>query len=382
MAATNNNNAGRTPKPILEFRAGKMLIRGTVITPDTRKGLVQIVTEEDQPELVHFKWIDRSNKQVETDLVLIPDPSCSFKRIKQCTTGRVFLLEWKTTHLQMFFWMQEPSTDRDEEIVTRINSLINQPTFSTSTSTIPSSPLPSHHRPSTSSSSTPSTSSATPTPTSTSTQQPTSSSATTAAAGASSSRQSNTGITGDLLQNLLSGLGVEGQQGGSGSEEQAEQGLEGIMDSGRLEEILRDPEVSRRLLEFLPEGRRTPQEVAELIRSPQFAQALRTFSGAVQSGGLGGLMPHFGLPTSSGNSVSALFNALAQQSAPSSTSTSSSSSTATPATTSTNTSETTATGTAPAATSTESGTGDKMDVDEDMPPLIPEKKDGDQEKKP
>jgi len=217
MAAT----FGRSQKPMLEFRAGKMQIRGNVVSPDTRKGLIQLVQEDDQ--LVHFKWIDRGNKQVDTDLVLVPDPSCSFKRVRQCTTGRVFLLEWKTTHVRMFFWMQEPSTDKDEEILTKVNSLINPSGQTFATTHVASSPLPSHHRPATTTSAAPTTS------------RP---AASTSGASASTRPATTSAVlTGDLLQNLLSGLGVEeGEEG----EQEEEVGLEGVMDSARLEEMLRD----------------------------------------------------------------------------------------------------------------------------------------------
>eukprot|EP01088_Endostelium_zonatum_P020373 TRINITY_DN747_c0_g1_i1.p1 TRINITY_DN747_c0_g1~~TRINITY_DN747_c0_g1_i1.p1 ORF type:complete len:365 (+),score=141.41 TRINITY_DN747_c0_g1_i1:166-1260(+) len=363
MAAT----FGRSQKPILEFRAGKMQIRGNVVSPDTRKGLIQLVQEDDQ--LVHFKWIDRANKQVDTDLVLVPDPSCSFKRIKQCTTGRVFLLEWKTTHVRMFFWMQEPSTDKDEEILTKVNSLINPSGQSFATTHVAASPLPSHHRPATTATAPATTSGASTAPAST---------ASTAAVRPATAA-SSAALTGDLLQNLLSGLGVEDQ----GSQEEDEVGLEGVMDATRLEEMLRDEEFANRLLEFLPEGRRTRQELQDLIRSPQFAQALRAFGGAIQSGGLGGILPHFGLPPTSGNSITALINALSQNSARSSSTTSttntSDSSGASAANTNTNTN--TESGTTSTGTGTTEGS-DKMDVDEEMPPLIPDKKNNeDPEKK-
>eukprot|EP00658_Telonema_sp_P-2_P021584 TRINITY_DN1859_c0_g1_i6.p5 TRINITY_DN1859_c0_g1~~TRINITY_DN1859_c0_g1_i6.p5 ORF type:complete len:109 (+),score=23.29 TRINITY_DN1859_c0_g1_i6:201-527(+) len=38
--------------------------------------------------------------------------------------------------------------------------------------------------------------------------------------------------------------------------------------------VVADPEVQARLLEHLPDSLRSPQEVSELLRSPQFQQAL------------------------------------------------------------------------------------------------------------
>lgn len=37
------------------------------------------------------------------------------KFVPQCTTGRVLLLHFKNNNRRLFFWMQEPKEDRDEE---------------------------------------------------------------------------------------------------------------------------------------------------------------------------------------------------------------------------------------------------------------------------
>ena len=50
-------------KNLVEFRAGKMTMKGTTVTPDKRKGLVYIYQSEDS--LMHFCWKDRGNGTVE-----------------------------------------------------------------------------------------------------------------------------------------------------------------------------------------------------------------------------------------------------------------------------------------------------------------------------
>ena len=47
----------------MEFRAGKMSLSGTTVTPDKRKGLVYIYQSEDS--LMHFCWKDRGTGNVE-----------------------------------------------------------------------------------------------------------------------------------------------------------------------------------------------------------------------------------------------------------------------------------------------------------------------------
>ena len=39
------------------------------------------------------------------DLIIFPD-DIEFKHVTQCTTGRVFVLKFKTSSRKFFFWMQ------------------------------------------------------------------------------------------------------------------------------------------------------------------------------------------------------------------------------------------------------------------------------------
>lgn len=67
-----NQDEVAEPKALVKFRAGKMRMEsGTnLVTPDKRKGLVQIEKCEDQ--LMHFKWLDRGSGVVEDDLIIFP----------------------------------------------------------------------------------------------------------------------------------------------------------------------------------------------------------------------------------------------------------------------------------------------------------------------
>lgn len=62
--------------------------------------------------------------------------------------------------------------------------------------------------------------------------------------------------------------------------------------------ILANADVQQRLIQYLPEGEVLPKSEEELratVSSPQFKQALTSFSSALQSGQLGPLMTQFGL---------------------------------------------------------------------------------------
>jgi 26S proteasome regulatory subunit N13 len=109
---------------LVEFKAGKMNLRGSTVYPDKRKGLVYLYQGNDM--LMHLCWKDRSNNSPEDDLVIFPD-EIEFKKVTQNTTGRVYVLKWRTNARKYFFWMQEPKDDKDEEFCKKINNLLNHP---------------------------------------------------------------------------------------------------------------------------------------------------------------------------------------------------------------------------------------------------------------
>eukprot|EP00096_Caligus_rogercresseyi_P008623 TRINITY_DN2782_c0_g1_i3.p1 TRINITY_DN2782_c0_g1~~TRINITY_DN2782_c0_g1_i3.p1 ORF type:complete len:370 (-),score=180.80 TRINITY_DN2782_c0_g1_i3:1682-2791(-) len=119
-----NSGRGSGPKPLVEFRAGKMTMKGNMVHPDKRKGLVYIEQGEDQ--LMRFKWKDRVSGSVEDDLIIFPD-DIEFKKVPACTTGRVYLLKFKASSRKIFYWMQEPKSDRDEELAKKVNDYLNNP---------------------------------------------------------------------------------------------------------------------------------------------------------------------------------------------------------------------------------------------------------------
>ncbi|XP_026223508.1 proteasomal ubiquitin receptor ADRM1 [Anabas testudineus] len=119
-----SGSRGSSSKYLVEFRAGKMTLKGNVVTPDKRKGMVYIQQSDDS--LIHFCWKDRTTGNVDDDLIIFPD-DCEFKRVNQCTTGRVFVLKFKAGSKRLFFWMQEPKTDKDDEYCRKVNEYLNNP---------------------------------------------------------------------------------------------------------------------------------------------------------------------------------------------------------------------------------------------------------------
>ncbi|XP_026319887.1 proteasomal ubiquitin receptor ADRM1 isoform X2 [Hyposmocoma kahamanoa] len=111
-------------KHLVEFRAGRMTLKGRMVHPDKRKGLLYVYQGEDS--LMHFCWKDRTTGEVEDDLLIFPD-DCEFVRVSECTTGRVYVLKFKSFSKKYFFWMQEPKTDKDDDYCRRINEALNNP---------------------------------------------------------------------------------------------------------------------------------------------------------------------------------------------------------------------------------------------------------------
>ncbi|KAK4884350.1 hypothetical protein RN001_000621 [Aquatica leii] len=116
-------------KHLIEMRAGKMNQKGRMVYPDKRKGLLYLYQSEDS--LMHFCWQDRTTGIVEDDLIIFPD-DCEYIKVPQCTTGRAYLLKFKSSSRRFFFWLQEPRADKDEDNCKRINEILNNPSSSVS----------------------------------------------------------------------------------------------------------------------------------------------------------------------------------------------------------------------------------------------------------
>ncbi|XP_027196143.2 regulatory particle non-ATPase 13 [Dermatophagoides pteronyssinus] len=124
------NQSSQQSQYLVQMKAGKMVKNGNTVSPiKERKGLVYLHQSADD-NLMHFCWKDRTSGQLEDDLIMFPDDA-EFLKVPQCTTGRVFVLKFKTSSRRLFFWSQEPKDDKDDEIVSKINEYINNPMAAT-----------------------------------------------------------------------------------------------------------------------------------------------------------------------------------------------------------------------------------------------------------
>uniref|UniRef100_A0A3Q2PLH8 ADRM1 26S proteasome ubiquitin receptor n=1 Tax=Fundulus heteroclitus TaxID=8078 RepID=A0A3Q2PLH8_FUNHE len=318
-----SGSRGSSSKYLVEFRAGKMTLKGNTVTPDKRKGLVYIQQSDDS--LIHFCWKDRTTGNVDDDLIIFPD-DCEFKRVNQCTTGRVYVLKFKAGSKRLFFWMQEPKTDKDEEFCRKVNEFLNNPPIPGSAGSGGGSGHElsalggegglqnllgnmSHNQlmqligptgldlffggPPTSSSS--SRRETDPLSISHESFFPFAAPAQTPVAPASAgSPPPHQPIQLSDLQSILANMNVPAAAAAQGSAVD----LASVCTPEMMAPILTNSEVQQRLLPFLPSGESLPQSAEEIqntLNSPQFQQSMSMFSSALASGQLGPLMSQFGL---------------------------------------------------------------------------------------
>ncbi|KAI9485951.1 MAG: proteasome complex subunit Rpn13 ubiquitin receptor-domain-containing protein [Benjaminiella poitrasii] len=109
---------------LVEFNAGKVIKEGNLLKPDTRKGVIYMDQSDDQ--LMHFYWKERKAADPEDDFIIFPDEA-ELIRVNECTTGRVYVLKFKSSSQKVFYWMQSKNDEKDEELVERVNQLIDDP---------------------------------------------------------------------------------------------------------------------------------------------------------------------------------------------------------------------------------------------------------------
>lgn len=333
---------------LVEFKAGKMEMRDKMVHPIRKQGLVYL-RQSQEDNLMHFCWKDRQTGIVEDDLILFPE-DCEFKRVQQCTTGRVYVLKMKSSDRKMFFWMQEPRTDRDEEFCKKINETLNNPPragsdmggsserdlqalFGNMTQEQVAQLLSSNgvnlasllnaagRSPSSNSGASASSTASTTNSAPTSATSVTGGGATTGGAtGRDSSpnmndfralisgarMDSNDDEANALMAETLAGRGEAGSSGQS-RDSQPLIDLSTAMNSESLAHLLTDEEFLKRIEPHLPEiseaatgnqpmsSDERKKQFGETIRSSQFRSSLSQFCVALQSGQLGPLMSQFGL---------------------------------------------------------------------------------------
>jgi 26S proteasome regulatory subunit N13 len=101
---------------IIQFKAGKVEYDEETkqCTPERGTGLIKVAKNPEDPMLYSFIWEPRGNYKTvagpdaRDELLLFPGDA-QWKHVKQCTTGRVFALTFKSSGQKLIFWMQNPT---------------------------------------------------------------------------------------------------------------------------------------------------------------------------------------------------------------------------------------------------------------------------------
>ncbi|EFJ29244.1 hypothetical protein SELMODRAFT_92998, partial [Selaginella moellendorffii] len=241
---------------LLVFKAGKMLMEGVQVRADPRKGLFCIV--RDEAGLVHVQWQDRVSGAVEDDQIVFSDEAI-FEKVQQ-SNGRVYILKFKTDDRKMFFWLQEPNPAGDERLCDAVNIQINQPGMSFPlTMTALKFCVCSFTSDDGCASTADDTGKATP------------------SGGGAVENIRNPPVQLAELQQILANLGQS--LNGHGPS------LTDVLKPDHVLPLLENShQWEERLSQYLPEGKWTPEAIADLMQSPQFRQQLDMFTHALRSG--------------------------------------------------------------------------------------------------
>jgi len=246
----------------VEFKAGRMDWDGRMVTPDKRKGKIILYTSEED-QLTHFQWMDRDKNEVVTDLIVIND--AYLERIQKCTSGRAYILRFTSSDKKMFFWMQEPSTDKDDENVKKFNEAVG--------ATIPEKPANAAAAP------------AAPTPAAAAAATPA------APGGAAPGAQEIDPALRAVLTQFLT------QQGG-GPAQRAPLPMTSVLTTEVLQSLLTDEAACSEMIGLLPDSHKNQEGLSEVLASPQLQQSLSALTQAVHSDQLPVLLASLGLDPS------------------------------------------------------------------------------------
>ncbi|KAJ1438037.1 UCH-binding domain [Sesbania bispinosa] len=245
---------------MLEFRAGKMVLEGKRVVPDTRKGLVRIARGEEG--LVHFQWLDRTQNVVEDDQIIFPSEAV-FEKVNQ-TSGRVYILKFNSDDRKFFFWMQESNADNDSQLCSSVNDYINRPLEFLGEEEPESLPLQVSED---------------------MTEDDISSRAANLVVPnlgveATSDVPSSGPVKLEDLQRILSNIGpadsIIDPDGGLG--------LGDILKPDLIMPLMETLPLEQRLAPYLPEGKWSPEDILELLQSPPFRQQVDSFTYVLRTG--------------------------------------------------------------------------------------------------
>jgi hypothetical protein len=292
-------------EPLATLRAGKMECKNSpttagkfLISPILDKGQIQLT--KDEQGILKFQWKNRISDAIDPtcDHMVFPGDA-SFKKVN---TGRendrVVLLQFTSNaSRRFFFWLQDKNEDKDEELITKFNDILDGRGGNDEPPPLVEAPAEQQNQPVQMADllrvlGLPA---AAPAPNA----EPTSSSAPVQppASGAgiipAASQTGNTPLSSEDLARAMAGIGQA---------RTPPTALQDIVNADDITSsaILSDQNVQQELLSTLPEGHQTEEELVATLHSPQFQQTLTSLSSALQSDSYGSILANFSLDAAAG----------------------------------------------------------------------------------
>lgn len=269
-------------KPLLEFSAGMCNLSGTTVTADNRRG--KVIVKHGDDGLLRLYWHLRPSNNKVLDVVLFPRGP-NWEHVPECKDGRVYLLRFPSTNRKLFFWLQEVDEKKDEEIAKTMKDLIANP---------PPAPEGQDLMGMLN-------------------QGGSSGSGSGAATSASAARTTNSGSGSGASSNSSARAAAAAPMPRPTS-------LHSVLNPGRgvpvIESMLADEKDAKELdalLEYLPGGLQSRDELKHALRTPALQQTLRRFDGLLQSAQFMSIMQSFGLRVTGDLGVDAFLAAIAEQ---------------------------------------------------------------------
>ncbi|KAI8923310.1 proteasome complex subunit Rpn13 ubiquitin receptor-domain-containing protein [Entophlyctis helioformis] len=214
-----------------------------MVTPDHRKGLLFLSLSEDG--FLHLCWKDRAFGIVEDNLILFPGDA-KLVHLPQSSSGRAYMLRFASSSRRLFFWIQEPSRDRSDQLVNRFNHILDNPPDSLDSEMVQSVP-----------------------------------------------RQSNDPVFVaqlETLRGVLASINVANDR----YPDQVD--LSSILTADRVGPLLNNTQVSSVLFPRIPASDtfRTLEEIETIMSSTEFAESIQFLRVAAQSGALGPIIQEIG----------------------------------------------------------------------------------------
>lgn len=291
-------------KTLLEFRAGRMRVvtnaatKKSSLTADNVAGVIRLIFDDDG-ELLRFEW----RGGIETEEYILFDDDATFDKLKQAPAGaRVYSLRFASTGKRaMFYLLRRQDAAADDLLCERVRQVIRNPrgaleaartrnaAFELSGEDLMDddndNPVPVDEDPVEES----------PQPTAVRPQQSSATNTTTTTTASSSSAGASNTNAAAAMQSILSNLFATGALS---SREPL--GLNEVLTAEIVGSQIADAELApllAELQELMPAGTgSSPNDIVDLLRSPQFQQAVTQLNQALSDGELASLILQVGLP--------------------------------------------------------------------------------------